>query len=65
MSVSDPFFHGLLPSGKAPVEEKFLSIGAKLPPELVLEFKRLPGRYAHHLKKALKLYLMVLSSAER
>ena len=51
-------------TGKAPEEEKFLQIGAKLPPELVLEIKSLPGRIAHHLEKALKLYLMVLMSAE-
>lgn len=50
-------------TGKAPEEEKFLAIGAKLPPELVLKFKSLPGRYAHHLERALKLYLMVLRSA--
>jgi hypothetical protein len=52
-------------TGKAPEEDKFLQIGAKLPPELVLEFKNLPGRYAHHLERALKLYLMVLGSADR
>ena len=52
-------------TGKAPEEDKFLQIGAKLPPELVMEFKSLPGRYAHHLERAMKLYLMVLSSAER
>ncbi len=52
-------------TGKAPEEDKFLPIGAKLPPELVLQFKNLPGRYAHHLERALKLYLMVLMSAER
>lgn len=52
-------------TGKAPEEEKFQQIGAKLPPELVMQFKSLPGRYAHHLERALKLYLMVLMSAER
>jgi len=52
-------------TGKAPEEAKFLQIGAKLPPDLVLEFKSLPGRYAHHLERALKLYLMILMSAER
>ncbi len=52
-------------TGKAPEEDKFLAIGAKLPPDLVLKFKSLPGRYAHHLEKALKLYLMVLASAEK
>lgn len=51
-------------TGKAPEEDKFLQIGAKLPPELVMEFKSLPGRYAHHLERALKLYLMVLMSTE-
>lgn len=50
-------------TGKAPEEEKFLQIGAKLPPDLVLQFRSLPGRYAHHLERALKLYLMVLMSA--
>lgn len=52
-------------TGKAPEEEKFLQIGAKLPPDLVLEFKSLPGRYAHHLERALKLYLMILRSGVR
>lgn len=52
-------------TGKAPEEEKFLQIGAKLPPDLVMEFKSLPARYAHHLEWALKLYLMILRSAER
>ncbi|HTY24931.1 MAG TPA: hypothetical protein VMC85_17505 [Desulfomonilaceae bacterium] len=52
-------------TGKAPEEDKFLAIGAKLPPELVLKFKSLPGRYAHHLERAVKLYLMVLMSEER
>jgi hypothetical protein len=52
-------------TGKAPEEDKFLPIGAKLPPDLVLEFRDLPGRYAHHLERALKLYLMVLRSADR
>ena len=52
-------------TGKAPEEDKFLPIGAKLPPDLVLEIKNLPGRIAHHLERALKLYLMVLMSAER
>jgi len=52
-------------TGKAPDEEKFEQIGAKLPPDLVLEIKSLPGRHAHHLERALKLYLMVLRSAER
>jgi len=52
-------------TGKAPEEDKFLPIGAKLPPHLVLKFKSLTGRYAHHMERALKLYLMVLESAER
>lgn len=52
-------------TGKAPEEEKFLQIGAKLPPDLVMQFKNLPGRYAHHIEKALKLYLMILGSSER
>ncbi len=52
-------------TGKAPYEEKFEQIGARLPPELVSEIKSLPGRHAHHLERALKLYLMVLMSAER
>ncbi len=52
-------------TGKAPEEDKFLPIGAKLPPDLVLEIKNLPGRIAHHLERAMKLYLMVLMSAER
>jgi hypothetical protein len=52
-------------TGKAPEEDKFLQIGAKLPPEVVLEIRSLPGRIAHHLERALKLYLMVLMSAER
>ncbi len=52
-------------TGKAPDEEKFEQIGARLPPDLVLEIKRLPGRIAHHIERALKLYLMVLMSAKR
>lgn len=52
-------------TGKAPEEEKFLPIGAKLPPGLVWQVKNLPGRHAHHLERALKLYLMVLMSAEK
>ena len=52
-------------TGKAPEGEKLEPIGAKLPPDLVLEIKNLPGRMAHHLERALKLYLMVLRSAKR
>ncbi len=52
-------------TGKAPEGEKLEPIGAKLPPELVLDIKSLGGRIAHHLERALKLYLMVLRSTER
>ncbi len=52
-------------TGKAPEGEKLEPIGAKLPPDLVLEIRSLPGRIAHHLERALKLYLMILKSTER
>jgi hypothetical protein len=52
-------------TGKAPKGEKLEPIGGKISPEVVAQVKNLGGRISHHLEKALKLYLMVLMSAER
>lgn len=52
-------------TGKAPEGEKMEPIGGKISPEVAAQVKSLEGRISHHLEKALKLYLMVLMSAER
>jgi hypothetical protein len=53
------------PKKGTPQYQPLESIGARLPEDLVLNFKALPGITAHNIEKALRLYLLAMKTKPR